>query len=214
MYFYSVTLGRNFHRQHVTEISGGEYEGSNGICKLYHPWTNNHVNATKYGNFQIKRGSIFYFVPHHAISGHICKKMLQMIWKTINYSYSWEEMTSFSFWSVLASIGNLLTRILPVLSSEWIFLNAHVLRMFFLPVRLLLWQSLYHSEICRSKKRRGLIRPLWLHLTMLNFRWSFTHLMLDQLLILCILRYSKLNKKFLLFVSRNRQTVQTPWNSI
>lgn len=82
LYFYSVTLGRKFHRhhrQHVTEISGGEYEGNNGICKLYHPWPNNHINATKYGNFQIKRGSIFYFVPHHAISGHIWKKMLQMI---------------------------------------------------------------------------------------------------------------------------------------
>lgn len=49
-----------------------------------------------------------------------------------------------------------------------------------------LWRLLYHSEICRSKKRRGLIWPLWLHLTMLNLRWSFTHLMLDQLLILCI----------------------------
>ena len=64
-------ISRGLVRQHVTEISGGEYKGSNGICKLCHPWTNNHINATKYGNFQIKRGSIFYFLPHHAISGHI-----------------------------------------------------------------------------------------------------------------------------------------------
>lgn len=121
-----------------------------------------------------------------------CCKWYAFVRKTINYS--WEEITSFSFWSVLASTANFLTRILPILSPEWIFLNAHVLRMLFRPVGLLLWQSLYHSEICNSKRRRGLIWPLCLHLTMLNLRWSFTLLMLDQLLILCILRYSKLNK--------------------
>ena len=53
------------------DSSGGDYEASNGICKLCDPWTNNHINATNHGNFQTKRGSIFYFVPHHAISGHI-----------------------------------------------------------------------------------------------------------------------------------------------
>ena len=60
-----------------------------------------------------------------------CCKWYAFVRKTINYSYSWEEITSFSFWSVLASTANFLTRILSVLSPEWIFLNAHVLRMFF-----------------------------------------------------------------------------------